>query len=34
MTQAFGVGDVAVFPRGWRGAWRIHEKIRELYVLY
>ena len=29
-----GAGDVAVFPRGWRGAWQIHEKIRKLYVLY
>jgi uncharacterized cupin superfamily protein len=29
-----GPGDVAVFPRGWRGAWQIHEKIRKLYVLY
>ena len=27
-----GAGDVAVFPRGWRGTWQIHEKIRKLYV--
>jgi len=32
--REIGAGDVAVFPRGWRGAWQIHEKIRKLYVLY
>jgi uncharacterized protein len=29
-----GPGDCAVFPRGWRGTWQIHETIRKLYVLY
>jgi len=29
-----GAGDVAVFPRGWAGAWQIHEPIRKVYVLF
>jgi uncharacterized protein len=29
-----GPGDTAVFPRGWTGAWQIHETIRKLYVLF
>ena len=29
-----GPGDCAVFPRGWRGTWQIHETIRKLYVLF
>ena len=29
-----GPGDCAVFPRGWRGTWQIHQTIRKLYVLY
>ena len=32
--QDIGPGDCAVFPRGWRGTWQIHETIRKLYVLY
>jgi len=32
--QDVGPGDTAVFPRGWRGTWQIHETIRKLYVLF
>jgi uncharacterized cupin superfamily protein len=32
--QEVGTGDCAVFPRGWRGTWQIHETIRKLYVIY
>jgi uncharacterized cupin superfamily protein len=32
--QDIGPGDTAVFPRGWRGSWQIHERIRKLYVLF
>ena len=32
--QDIGPGDTAVFPRGWRGSWQIHETIRKLYVLF
>ena len=27
-------GDVAVFPRGWSGTWKIHEKLRKVYALF
>ena len=33
-SQDIGPGDTAVFPRGWRGNWQIHETIRKLYVLF
>ncbi len=29
-----GPGDVAVFPRGWRGRWELHETVRKVYVLF
>ena len=29
-----GPGDVAVFPRGWRGPWVIHETVRKVYVIF
>ncbi len=32
--QEIGPGDTAVFPRGWRGTWQIHETIRKLYVIF
>ena len=32
--QEIGPGDTAVFPRGWRGHWQLHETIRKLYVLF
>ena len=32
--KTLGPGDVAVFPRGWRGAWDLHETVRKVYVLF
>ncbi|HXZ65508.1 MAG TPA: cupin domain-containing protein [Streptosporangiaceae bacterium] len=29
-----GAGDTAFFPRGWTGAWRIHETIRKVFVIF
>jgi len=29
-----GPGDCAVFPRGWRGSWDLHETVRKVYVLF
>ena len=29
-----GPGDVAVFPRGWRGPWELHETVRKVYVVF
>src|ERR1700753_4175243 len=29
-----GPGDVAVFPRGWRGPWELHEIVRKVYVVF
>ena len=28
-----GPGDVAVFPRGWRGPWEPHETVRKVHVV-
>ena len=33
-SRDVGPGDTAVFPRGWRGTWQIHETVRKLYVLF
>ena len=27
-------GDSAMFPRGWRGTWDLHETVRKVYVLF
>jgi uncharacterized protein len=27
-------GDAAVFPRGWRGRWDLHETVRKVYVIF
>jgi uncharacterized protein len=27
-------GDTMMFPRGWKGAWEIHETLRKLYVIF
>ncbi len=32
--QTFGAGDSAMFPRGWRGTWDLHETVRKVYVLF
>jgi hypothetical protein len=29
-----GPGDVAVFPRGWRGRWELHGTVRKVYVVF
>jgi uncharacterized protein len=29
-----GVGDTAVFPKGWSGTWDIAETLRKLYVIF
>ena len=29
-----GVGDSAVFPKGWSGTWDIAETIRKVYVIF
>lgn len=33
-TQQVGPGEVLVLPKGWRGEWELHEKIRKLYILH
>src|ERR1700722_13853957 len=30
----FGAGDSAMFPRGWRGPWGLHEAVRKVYVVF
>ena len=30
----FRAGDSAMFPRGWRGTWDLHETVRKVYVLF
>ena len=32
--STFGAGDCAMFPRGWRGTWDLHETVRKVYVLF
>jgi uncharacterized protein len=32
--QTFGAGDSAMFPRGWRGTWDLHETVRKVYVVF
>ncbi|WP_423185025.1 cupin domain-containing protein [Arthrobacter sp. NyZ413] len=27
-------GDVAIFPKGWSGAWEVHETIRKVYAIF
>lgn len=29
-----GVGDTAVFPKGWAGTWDIHETLRKVYAIF
>ena len=30
----FRAGDSAMFPRGWRGTWDLHETVRKVYVVF
>ena len=32
--QTFGAGDSAMFPRGWRGTWDLHETVRKVYAIF
>ena len=27
-------GDVAFFPRGWCGAWQLHEPVRKVFAVF
>ena len=29
-----GAGDIAVFPKGWKGTWDIHETVRKVYSIF
>jgi uncharacterized cupin superfamily protein len=29
-----GVGDMAVFPKGWTGTWELHETVRKVYSIF
>jgi uncharacterized protein len=29
-----GVGDMAVFPKGWTGTWDIHATVRKVYAIF
>ena len=31
---SLGPGDSAVFPRGWRGTWDLHETVRKVYAIF
>jgi len=33
-AKTLGPGDMAVFPRGWRGVWTLHETVRKVYVVF
>jgi hypothetical protein len=33
-ASEIGVGDVAVFPKGWTGTWDIHETVRKVYSIF
>jgi uncharacterized protein len=32
--RTLGPGDAAMFPRGWRGTWDLHETVRKVYVIF
>ena len=32
-TRDFGPGEMFVLPKGWTGAWTIHEQTRKIYIL-
>lgn len=29
-----GVGDMAVFAKGWTGTWEVHETVRKVYSIF
>ena len=33
-ASEIGVGDIAVFPKGWTGTWDIHETVRKVYSIF
>ena len=33
-SSEIGVGDMAVFPKGWTGTWDIHETVRKVYSIF
>ena len=33
-SAQIGVGDMAVFPKGWTGTWDIHETVRKVYSIF
>jgi len=33
-SKTLAPGDMAVFPRGWRGTWELHETVRKVYVVF
>jgi uncharacterized protein len=32
--EEIGVGDMAVFPKGWTGTWDIHDTVRKVYSVF
>ena len=32
--EEIGVGDMAVFPKGWTGTWDIHDTVRKVYSIF
>jgi uncharacterized cupin superfamily protein len=32
--RQIGVGDMAVFPKGWTGTWNLHETVRKVYSIF
>jgi uncharacterized cupin superfamily protein len=26
-------GDLLVLPKGWKGEWTIHEKVKKLFII-
>lgn len=33
-ARTISTGDMAVFPRGWKGTWTIHETVRKVYSIF
>jgi len=31
--REIGPGDLLILPKGWKGEWAIHERMRKLYVI-